>query len=472
MPVNAPSASDPQTRLRRLVALGRLLNATLELEPLLALIIQNAAEMVGSEAASILLKDQQTGELHFVATTSADADELVPISVPMDRSIAGEIFRSGEPRIVPDVRHCTLSHFAGVDHATDFATRSLLGVPLQMRGHTLGVLEAVNKRSGHFTEIDVNTLQILAGQAAVALHNARLVADLREANRRLSKIDKLKSNFISVASHELRTPLGLVLGYAHLLYQEATGELREQASLLLRGALRLQEITESLTNLNYLESGHRPLEMEPTVLQALIRTVAEEWQPLVAAKQQLLCTALPAPPVRAVVDREALITALNNLLHNASKFTPTGGTIEITLYEHLGKVAFSVSDTGVGIPDTDLSRVFERFYQVEDHMTRRFGGLGLGLSVVRRIVELHGGHVWAESTVGEGSRFVMTLSTRWDEAVQEEGADAVWDPVDAQERAAIWSFDGDGRVRGGSSDDDTAGADIFTTDPDAPYGDA
>jgi signal transduction histidine kinase len=463
MSTNA-STSDQLARLERLVALGRLLNATLELEPLLALIIGNAAQMVGAEAASILLEDRQTGELRFVAATSADADELAAISVPMDNSIAGAIFRSGEPRIIHDVRDGAASHYAGVDHATHFATRSLLGVPLQMRGHTLGVLEAVNKREGRFTESDVNTLQILAGQAAVALHNARLVTDLREANRRLSKIDKLKSNFISVASHELRTPLGLVLGYAHLINQEATGELREQADLLCRGALRLQEITESLTNLNYLESGHRPLEMEPTVLQALIQTVAEEWRPLVAAKQQLLCTALPSTPVRAIVDQEALITALNNLLHNASKFTPPGGTIEITLYEHLGKVALSVSDTGIGIPDEDLSRIFERFYQVEDHMTRRFGGLGLGLSVVRRIVELHSGHVWAESTVGEGSRFIMTLSTRWEEAVQGEGADETFDPVD--EHAVIWSYDDDGGMRDSDAGDDTSVADIFTVDPD------
>jgi signal transduction histidine kinase len=200
------------------------------------------------------------------------------------------------------------------------------------------------------------------------------------------------------------------------------------------------------------------------VLQALIQTVAEEWRPLVAAKQQLLCTALPSTPVRAIVDQEALITALNNLLHNASKFTPPGGTIEITLYEHLGKVALSVSDTGIGIPDEDLSRIFERFYQVEDHMTRRFGGLGLGLSVVRRIVELHSGHVWAESTVGEGSRFIMTLSTRWEEAVQGEGADETFDPVD--EHAVIWSYDDDGGMRDSDAGDDTSVADIFTVDPD------
>jgi signal transduction histidine kinase len=453
--------------MERLVALGRLLNATLDLEPLLGMIIRNAAEMVEAEAASILLKDEQTGELRFVGATSADAEELADLEVPMDNSIAGVVFHTGEPRIVHNVHASDAPHFGGVDHAIRFQTRSLLGVPLQMRDRTLGVLEAVNKRDGDFTEDDVNTLQILAGQAAVALHNARLVADLREANRRLSEIDKLKSDFISIASHELRTPLGLILGYAHLIQQGATGKLREQADCLLKGCLRLQEITESLTDLNYLESVHRPLEKKLTVLQSLVQGVVEEWRPLVAAKNQTLCTALPPYPVQVTVDREALITALNNLLHNASKFTPREGQIELSLYEHLGKVALSVSDTGIGIPEEALPRIFDRFYQVEDHMTRRFGGMGLGLSVVRRIVELHGGKVWAESRVGDGSRFVLTLPTRWQDASQVERGRYAGRAREGMDVSAWMDYGTDGVHRCSLSDDDALDPDALDADADA-----
>ncbi len=404
-------AEREKSRLERMIRISRLLNSTLDLQELLHFIIQTATEMLASEAASILLEDLRTGALYFAAATGSSAEELRGIEVPTKGSIAGTVFHTGEVLIVSDVKK-DLDYFNGVDQQTQFTTRSILAVPLQVHDYTIGVLEAVNKTGkAEFTAEDTEVLQTLATQAAVAIHNARLVANLREANQQLSELDKVKSDFISIAAHELRTPLGIVIGYAHLLQEEAEGELGRRTEKLLSGAMRLRGVIESLTNLNYLESEQMQLRLnlESVDLCALITEVADIWQPLMAGKGQTLRRSLPKYPLHLKVDVEKTVTLLNNLLNNAMKFTAEEGVIEISLSHQTGKVLVCVSDTGVGIPRNKLTRVFERFYQVEDHMTRRHQGIGLGLSVAKRIVELHGGHIWAESVEGRGSRFLFNL---------------------------------------------------------------
>jgi sigma-B regulation protein RsbU (phosphoserine phosphatase) len=210
-------------RLQRMVRISRLLSSTLDLDQLLQLIIQTAADMVGSEAASILLEDRRTGGLCFVAATNRSADELRCIEVPVDHSIAGTIYKTGEAAIV-DNAMVDPRHYEEVDTRIEFQTRSILGVPLQVRNRNIGVLEAVNRCGGScFSQEDVEILQTLASQAAVAIQNAKLVDDLRQANTRLAQIDKIKSDFLSIASHELRTPLNLVMGYAAMLREDASG---------------------------------------------------------------------------------------------------------------------------------------------------------------------------------------------------------------------------------------------------------
>jgi signal transduction histidine kinase len=137
--------------------------------------------------------------------------------------------------------------------------------------------------------------------------------------------------------------------------------------------------------------------------------VCAECDTLAHGKGQTIIFQLPAEPAPVNVDRAQITIVLNNLLTNAIKFTPAGGQIAVGAELHDGQVWVTVSDTGVGIPPGDLERIFERFYQVEPHMNRRHGGMGLGLSIARGMVELHGGRIWAESVVGRGSRFTFTL---------------------------------------------------------------
>jgi signal transduction histidine kinase len=398
-------------RLERVVTIGQMLNSTLDLAQLLETIIQTAADLLGTQAASILLMDERTGELFFAASTGSSREELREIKVPLEGSIAGAIYSTGEPAIVGDVTG-DARHYTGVDQSISFQTRSLLGVPLQVRTRCIGVLEALNKLDGaQFEESDVHILLAMASHAAIAIENARLVANLREANRRLSDLDRLKTNFISIASHELRTPLMIVQGFASFLREQASGEMTSDLDMVLRGASKLQAIIDQMTNLNYLEAGLSELKRENLVVQNLVEDLAREWGPLAAAKQQTLTINVPPTPIFVHGDRSKIDLALSNVMNNAVKFTPESGHIALQVISHTGRVEIAVVDDGAGIPKDELGRVFERFYQVEDHLTRHHGGLGLGLAIAKEVIEQHGGRIWAESGDGQGSRFRITLPT-------------------------------------------------------------
>ncbi len=397
--------------LRKLTQISRMLSSTLDLNQVLQIILDTVAEALNAESTSILLEDPRTGELYFAAATGTPVEELRKIKVPIEGSIAGTIYRKQQVEIVNDFQK-DKRHFKGVDEKIEHVTRSLMGAPMLVRQRCIGVLEVVNKREGLFTTEDAAILTDLAAQAALAIENARLVATLREANQRLAQLDKLKSDFISIASHELRTPLGLILGYASFLQEQVSADMSAQVEMVLRAATQLQTLIETMTNLQYLESGTLQPKREELVLQDILSEVVMQWRPMAESKKQVLRERYPPKPVRMTADRAMLSTIVANVLSNAIKFTPAGGTIEVALALQTNYAAVSISDTGPGIPKESLTRVFEPFYQVEEHLTRRHEGLGLGLAVAREMVESHGGRIWAESVLGRGSRVTFTLPTR------------------------------------------------------------
>lgn len=394
-------------QLERILALNVEMVSNPQQSSLLTKIVQTAAELTESESASILLLDDRSGDLRFCATAAAEiAPLLSQIPVPVTHSIAGKVLLERQPAVVHDAQ-ADPRHFREVGRAIGFETRSLLAVPLQVQERCIGVLEAVNKRVGLFTSEDMEVLTILAAQAAVAIENARLVEALQKAYRKLQELDRLKSDFITIASHELRTPLSLILGYATLL-QERQPECRELEGVL-RAAVRLQHIIETMVNLRYLETGELPFRYEEFNLGEEILLACQTHAALAEASGLALDAIVPEEPVRIWADREKIRLVLDNLLSNAIKFTPSGGRVRVKLEKRYDNAEITVMDTGVGIPQEDLERIFERFYQVERPMTRRRGGLGLGLPIVREIVEKHGGRVWAESVLGQGSRFIVRL---------------------------------------------------------------
>lgn len=398
-------------QLERMLEISRELTSTVSLEPLLHKIVQVAAELTSSEETSILLLNMRTGELRFRAASGDPTGQLRDIPVPVDDSIAGAVLLSGEPTIISD----TLSeprHYKVVGQRIGLETRSLLAVPLQIKERRIGVLEAINKRNGgQFSHEDVETLTTLAAQAAVAIENARLVGDLRRAYDQLGELDRLKSDFIAIASHELRTPLGLILLYAAMLRDQMGDAEGQQLDAVLRAAMRLRHIIETMLNLRYLETGEMKLVLETFDLRKEVQDACEDYEAIAESGGLTLTTDLPGKDITVLADREKVRVVLDNLISNAVKFTPPGGRAQVALSRQGDQVGISVTDTGVGIPSEELEHIFDRFYQVEDHMTRRHGGMGLGLSIVKGLVRLHGGRVLAESVPGHGSRFIVWLPT-------------------------------------------------------------
>lgn len=398
-------------RLEHVIRISQILNSTLDLAELLRVIASTAAEVTDCEGSSILLVDPRTGQLRFEAAYGPKSEALKPIAVPLEGSLAGWVVQHQEPVLISDAQ-TDPRHYRQVDTAIDFTTRSLLAVPLTIRGHCIGALEVVNKREPPpLDEEDVYILSALASQAAVAIENARLLGDLQRAHAELTQLDRLKSDFIAVASHELRTPLALILGYASFLKESLTGASREQVDIVYESAMRLRGLIDDMLNLRHIQTGAVDLRPEETNLAQLVRDVLGEFRPLAEAKSQhLLLEVSPSEEGYLLrLDPPKVRLVLVNLLSNAVKFTPEGGTITVRVSRTSHEAQVSVADTGVGIPPHALPRIFDQFYQAEPVSTRRHEGLGLGLSIAKGLVELHGGRIWAESEPGQGATFTFTL---------------------------------------------------------------
>ncbi|MFN8530441.1 MAG: HAMP domain-containing sensor histidine kinase [Anaerolineae bacterium] len=234
---------------------------------------------------------------------------------------------------------------------------------------------------------------------------------LQKANEEsLSRLDEMKNEFIAIASHELRTPLSVILGYASFLQEAQDATVSENAGKVVESALQLRRIIEDLTNLRYLEQKQLDLQLDTVNLDDFLSDLLREPAILGEAKGHRF-SLITLPNIYVRIDRVRMGMALTNLLNNAVRFTNTGGQITLRAELHSPReVWVTVTDNGIGIPRDQLERIFEKFYQVEDHMTRTVGGLGIGLSIARALVEAHGCRVWASSPgIGMGSTFTITM---------------------------------------------------------------
>jgi signal transduction histidine kinase len=394
-------------RISRLVEISVTLNSTLDLDRLLEFIIRSAADLLESEAATILLVNDQSQDLFVAATTDPDSQGAIP--VPKEGSIAGTIFREDHPLILNEL-HTSSDSFTDISETHAFDVHSLIGVPLRIRERVSGVLQAVNKRQGIFDETDLQILTNIASLASVAIYNARQVEALNLAYDELGKLDQLKSDFIAIASHELRTPLGLILGNAALLKDFSGGELSVYADAVLSAAKRMRLLIEEMTNMNMLEAGSAELMMAIKPLDDIVGGAHAEVQGLVEAKGQELELRLPDEPMEAMIDSPKLTMAVMSLLNNAIRFTPEGGSIILSLEHHGREAWIVVKDDGIGVEESHRDTIFDLFYQVEDHLTRRHDGLGLGLAIVKAVAESHGGRVWVDSAGTEqGAAFTIAI---------------------------------------------------------------
>jgi len=414
--MTADSSNHKIQKLQRLVEVNRILSSTLELPKLLEALADTASELTGSETASILLYDTRKNELRFEAIPGKPSSSLHHLSVPLDSSVAGWVFQNNRPLVVQDAEDDPRI-FRQIDSALNFTTRSLIAVPLQVKQKTIGVLEAVNrKNNAHYTEDDISILENLGCQAAIAIENARLVEQLRMANSELMRHTKVKSDFIAIASHELRTPLGLILGHATFLKDYIPNQHQEQIDVIIRSAMRLKTIIEDLSTIAHKEQGQSRIRRSAFSISEMVANTATQFQTTAAGKKIELGYDVPDEDLMIEGDKEKVQIILTNLIRNAITFTDPGGQIGIKAEKDPGYIKVYVVDTGIGIPEDEQGRIFERFYQVESHLTRKHGGMGLGLSIAKAMVELHNGQIWVESKVGMGSLFCFMLPVNQQQA--------------------------------------------------------
>ncbi len=401
--------------LDRLASLTRAARS-LELEPFLQAVLAAASELTDSEVAAILEFDERGKSLRFLAVPPEYLDARRPSPIPMEESLAARAIQRCEPIRFPDQRQ-DLNLVPGAEPALTAKTQSLLAVPLMLPGKVLGVLEAYNKKgTTDYTEEDVTILETLAALAALAIDRDmskhRMDASLLE----LAELDRLKTDFIAITSHELRTPLGVILGHATYLRDVLDAEHRPQVDVIIKHATRLKEIVDSVANMDNFRTGRARVRQKAISIKRVVKEVADSFAGLATQRKISLQASLPDDELLAEVEPTKISIALSNLVKNALTFTNEGGHVEIQAEAVPGYVKVSVADDGIGIPRQDLPRVCDRFFQVERHLTRKHNGMGLGLSVAKVMVEMHGGRLWVESVEGQGSTFSFLLPVRPSEA--------------------------------------------------------
>jgi signal transduction histidine kinase len=398
-----------QQQLLRLVELSVTLNSTLDLDELLQTITATATELLDCEASSILLYDEKNPRLYFAAATGSNPEKLAEIPVPMEGSIAGTIFRTNQPLILNDVEQDP-RHYSHVSDQIKFQTKTLLGVPMPIKDRTVGVLEALNKRDGVFTDRDVAILSVTAAHAAIAINNARLLKTTQQALEKVKETNSIKSHFLALASHELRTPLGIIIGYATFLQEEAKDELSDHAQQVLNAASQMRSLLDQMNNLTLLQADEMEMKPQKIPIQDVLNFASDEIMYFAARRNLTLTYALKEDPIYVYVDSEKTTLAFVNLLNNAIRFSPEGSQIVIGAIEQGNNVTAWVQDHGIGIPTDKLQKVFEEFYQIEPPNTRRYGGLGIGLTIARGLIEIQGGKIWAESEgPGKGTTLKVVL---------------------------------------------------------------
>jgi signal transduction histidine kinase len=290
---------------------------------------------------------------------------------------------------------------------------SMMIVPLKVENEVMGVLRLGSREKSFFDQHHLRLAELIADRAAVIVQNARLYDKVLKANRELERLNRVKTEFVSMVSHELRTPVTAIKGFVDVVMNEEAGPLNSQQIKFLKIAHnsidRLTILISDLLDISRIEAGQMKLEMHPISMVKILQDSAETYRATIEGKKIGFHVKIAEKLPEVLADESRIKQVIDNLLSNAMKFTSPDGSIKL-LVEDMGDfVLVNVSDTGVGIKKENQEKIFDRFFQVDSSLTRQVGGTGLGLAISKSIIEMHGGRIWVESEEGKGSTFRFLL---------------------------------------------------------------
>lgn len=397
-------------RLKTLLPLYQLSDSfmtVMDLDALLQRILAVAVQETAADLGVVMLCDEAGQRLEVRAVATDEGSEPPTADYRLAEEIAQQAMRHGSV-IVWQAGTGQTPFFAGQLLSSRVCTAAAL--PLTAQGDSIGILALAKKKGQNaLTRSDEELLSVLAGQAATAIQNARLFTRIRRAYEKLATLDHLKSEFIHVAAHEFRTPLAIVASYIRLVEQDSSAEHGEYYGAIAAALDRLNSLMDDITDLQFLQTGEAELRCREFSLPELLAEGVEQFGPLAAHKDQLITVSCCDRLTYIVADRAKLQIILENLLANAVEFTPEGGSIALEAKAKEHGVHVTIRDTGIGIPEEQQEWIFKPFYQLESSLTRSHGGIGIGLALAKNLVELHGGQIWVESEVGQGSAFHFTI---------------------------------------------------------------
>ena len=379
--------------------IDRELNTSLDFHRVMDLTLEWAVELAEADGGLLLFLDEDEGEARVVASRG---DEMLLDRITLDHPVIAQVL-SSEETVVTRAPLFSQSEDSQL-------TRTQVAVPVKREGRVIALVSLNSDRTDVFKGEKVAFLERLADHAAIAIENARLYDAVIAATQ-------AKSTFVSVVSHELRIPMTSIKGYTDMLISGAVGEVNEMQlgflNTIRRNVDRMNVLVSDLSDINRMESGRLRLEFDKVELADVVDDALFGLQTQVEGKNQSIVVTIPdnLPPVYA--DRSRLIQITTNLLSNASKYSPEGRTVTVDakLVEEGGQplVRLTVTDQGVGIAPEDRVGLFTQFFRSEDPAVRSEPGWGLGLSIVKMLVDAQGGSITVESTHGVGSTFAFTL---------------------------------------------------------------
>jgi GAF domain-containing protein len=405
--------------LKALGEVGQTVSSTLDLETVLTRIVSHAVQLSGTDGGAIYEYDEDSEEFLLRATDHMEEELINALRANPPRlgdGVVGRAAASREPVQVPNILEERAYAPRMREMLERFGFRASLAVPLLREDRIIGGLVVRRKSTGEFRPEVIELMKTFATQSVLAIHNARLFREIEDKSRQIEAANRHKSEFLANMSHELRTPLNAIIGFSEVLGERMFGELNDKQAEytedILSSGRHLLSLINEILDLSKVEAGRMELEVAPFDFPLAIdnaRTFVRER----ATKHGInLDVTVDERLGDFIGDERKIKQILLNLLSNAVKFTPEGGRIGINARQADGAVEISVSDTGIGIAPEDQAKIFEEFRQVGGDYAHKKEGTGLGLTLAKKFVELHGGKIWVESEVGKGSTFSFTLPER------------------------------------------------------------